>query len=710
MATYYISPTTASPAGNNANAGTISAPWATLSYALSQVTTAGDTIYVNAGSYNESTRCVLAPEVSIAGAGSAITTVNFSYAASSYSDGCIYAVSSSITNGNQSISGLTITTSSYTSARGIFTRFRNNFEVHDCVISGFDKSGINAYSSSYSAYSNIDGVITLTDPTVNFTTGLRIYNCTLNDNTEAPDNIGECNLRWSGHSDWEIYNNTFTTTTRVNNRSVYSDNIKNGKFHNNIINTRESISGAWLFALEMYSNFGGNEMYENTFNGGGTIDIAGYSVLKGDYDYSWYVHDNTMTLSTLVPYDDTPTIGITIEGHYRVEGVIVTRNHIKNFPWGITLTMGKPSTIEDIDIYANIIENSASSNTSWASFGIGVIQQSASVIKRNINILNNTIIGNQTYSYRGIIVSVDGTIDDVAVKNNIIQGFDYGIRVDNNSGTIDSLHLVNNLIHDCGTTVYIADGTSSTNYINTGQITTNPSFVSSSDFHLSSISSPAYHAGVNVGLVSDLDGNSWNNPPSIGAYEYTEEDPPIANFTADTTPIYTGDSVEFTDTSTNVPTSWSWNFGDGGTSTQQNPTHTFLTAGTFTITLTSTNDYGSDTETKVNYITVVTPGLVPVSGFIVNDTTAYTGQTIYFTDQSLNTPTSWLWNFGDGNSSINQNPTHSYSTVGIFTVTLIVTNSYGTDTETKVDYIIVTDPNPPEGCLVQIPFMRFFII
>jgi len=517
---YYVALT-----GDNGNSGTSpDDAWRTLSYAGANVHTAGSVIYILAGTYNESSRCVLAARVSIQGISQGTTILNYSYAASNYSDGCIYAVSSSIVNGNQSISNLTLTTTNYASARAIFTRFRSNFSVHHVTISGFDKSGINAYSSSYSAYSNIGGVITLTDPTVNFTTGLRIHDCTFIDNTETPDNIGECNLRWSGHSDWEIYNNTFTTITRINNRSLYSDNIKNGKLHDNIINTRESISGAWLFALEMYSNFGGNEMYDNTFNGGGTVDIAGYTVLKGDYDYSWYIHDNTLILSTLVPYDDIPTVGITIEGHYLVEGVIVTRNHIKNFPWGISLTMGQSATIRDIDIYSNIIENSASSDVSWTSFGIGVIQQSASVVRRNINILNNTITGNQTYSYRGVFVSVDGTSDDIAVKNNIIQGFNYGIKVDNNSGTIDSLHLVNNLIFECGTAVSIAAGTTSTNYVNLGQLTSDPLFISTTDFHLKN-GSPAYQAGVYIGspYTLDYEGTSFLNPPSIGAYEYIEE-------------------------------------------------------------------------------------------------------------------------------------------------------------------------------------------
>lgn len=80
--------------------------------------------------------------------------------------------------------------------------------------------------------------------------------------------------------------------------------------------------------------------------------------------------------------------------------------------------------------------------------------------------------------------------------------------------------------------------------------------------------------------------------------------PPVANFSADDTSVFEGDTVTFTDLSTNTPTSWAWTFGDAGTSALQNPTHVYTTAGTYTVTLTATNAGGSDLETKTDYITV----------------------------------------------------------------------------------------------------------
>jgi len=82
--------------------------------------------------------------------------------------------------------------------------------------------------------------------------------------------------------------------------------------------------------------------------------------------------------------------------------------------------------------------------------------------------------------------------------------------------------------------------------------------------------------------------------------------PPTAAFTGSPTTVTVGGSVNFTDQSTNNPTSWSWVFEGGtpGTSTSQNPTVTYNTVGTFDVTLTAANSAGSDPEVKYNYITV----------------------------------------------------------------------------------------------------------
>ena len=91
--------------------------------------------------------------------------------------------------------------------------------------------------------------------------------------------------------------------------------------------------------------------------------------------------------------------------------------------------------------------------------------------------------------------------------------------------------------------------------------------------------------------------------------------PPIANFSGSPTTVYQGDTVNFTDLSTNTPTSWSWAFAGGtpATSTTQNPSVVYNTAGVYGVDLTATNAGGSDSESKPNYITVNYPYLLDLN-------------------------------------------------------------------------------------------------
>lgn len=79
---------------------------------------------------------------------------------------------------------------------------------------------------------------------------------------------------------------------------------------------------------------------------------------------------------------------------------------------------------------------------------------------------------------------------------------------------------------------------------------------------------------------------------------------PVANFTASTTSGNAPLSVQFTDQSSNNPTSWNWDFGDGATSPQASPSHTYINSGVYPVSLTVSNAFGSDNLVKNNYINV----------------------------------------------------------------------------------------------------------
>ena len=171
---------------------------------------------------------------------------------------------------------------------------------------------------------------------------------------------------------------------------------------------------------------------------------------------------------------------------------------------------------------------------------------------------------------------------------------------------------------------------------------------------------------------------------------------PVANFTGTPLSGLKPLNVQFTDTSTNAPTSWSWTFGDGGTSTLRNPSHVYANAGSYTVTLTATNVAGGDIETKTDYITVSNPP-PPVANFTGTPTSGLKPLTVQFTDTSTNAPTSWAWDF-DNNGSVDstvKNPSHIYPNAGSYTVKLTATNGGGSDIETKTNYIVVSNPPAP---------------
>lgn len=179
--------------------------------------------------------------------------------------------------------------------------------------------------------------------------------------------------------------------------------------------------------------------------------------------------------------------------------------------------------------------------------------------------------------------------------------------------------------------------------------------------------------------------------------------PPVANFSADITDPTVGETVTFTDLSSNTPTSWNWSFVPstvtyvGGTSsTSINPKVQFNTAGYYSVTLTVSNIEGSDDETKTNYILASLP---PVADFVADDTTPTDAQVVTFTDLSTNNPTSWAWSFFPtsvtymgGTNSASQNPQVLFNDGGYYSVTLNVSNGAGSDDELKSYYINVTTP------------------
>ena len=164
--------------------------------------------------------------------------------------------------------------------------------------------------------------------------------------------------------------------------------------------------------------------------------------------------------------------------------------------------------------------------------------------------------------------------------------------------------------------------------------------------------------------------------------------PPTAAFNADKTSGDAPLTVTFTDASTGAPTSWAWNFGDQTTSNVQNPpAHTYSAAGDYTVTLTASNAGGSSSAQKTIHVTAPA---VPVADFAW----APNYLAVTFTDGSTNNPTAWAWDFGDGYTSVQQNPIHTYAKEGTYNVTLTATNGAGASAPVSQS-VTVTAPPPP---------------
>jgi gliding motility-associated-like protein len=113
-----------------------------------------------------------------------------------------------------------------------------------------------------------------------------------------------------------------------------------------------------------------------------------------------------------------------------------------------------------------------------------------------------------------------------------------------------------------------------------------------------------------------------------------------------------------------------WDFGDGGTSTQVSPSYTYFNAGTYTVTLTAFGPGGQDTQTQQQIIEVYQ---LPTAFFTVSPSTVFipTQVSLFFNLSSF--ATTYLWDFGDGNTSTDVNPQHFYTQLGVYDIMLIAT-------------------------------------
>lgn len=153
--------------------------------------------------------------------------------------------------------------------------------------------------------------------------------------------------------------------------------------------------------------------------------------------------------------------------------------------------------------------------------------------------------------------------------------------------------------------------------------------------------------------------------------------PPVARFKADLRSGRSPLTVAFQDMSTGEVDLWSWDLGDGNISTEQNPLNTYNRPGVYTVQETVTGPGGEDSAIRRGYIIVTASAQPPSAAIFAEPTHGPAPLDVRFMDLSEGSISEWNWDFGDGSSSGDKNPTHTYQNSGVYTTRLTVSSSVG---------------------------------
>src|SRR5438309_251136 len=189
--------------------------------------------------------------------------------------------------------------------------------------------------------------------------------------------------------------------------------------------------------------------------------------------------------------------------------------------------------------------------------------------------------------------------------------------------------------------------------------------------------------------------NGSSSPVSHTVQVTAPNQPPSAAFTSSCNGLACSFSDQSSDPDGSV-TSWQWTFGDGTSgSTAQNPSHTYSAGGSYTVTLSVKDNQNASSSPVSHTVQVTAPNQPPSAAF----TSSCTGLGCSFSDQSSDpdgSVTSWQWTFGDGTSgSTAQNPSHTYSAGGSYTVTLTVKDNQNASSSPVSHTVQVNAPNKP---------------
>lgn len=503
---YYVA-TTGNDGTGDGSSGT---PWLTVGYAVTQAT-AGDTIFVKAGSYTISTQVAVGTGISL------YTNEAVTITAGADLNPMLYFYSATEnTNGNQTISGFDFDGDSICSI-AITIHGRGNTKVHDCTFTEFLDNAVRLTGRVASG----DGA-----PTSHAEDNY-VYNCTFTtcggEVYSAPYYFASAAISLGGQKDPRVYNNVI-----YNNLGNYAYGINTnrqgyncgGDIYNNTIYTspKRLEDNQWNFAMEFWNNKGGMTIRDNYVTG--SIDFGGQgSDDSQGYGFAILVEGNVIVMTTLQPYLQA---GVLLESDMD-GGVTITRNYIKNFSQAISLNiLSGPTDIQsDITISYNLFIETIRNTGNYSGRGIHHGTAVSGAVVNRLKILNNTFYTNTYIASAGVhFASAGVTYNDVEIKNNIFYKNYNSIRFENDA--VDGLDATNNHFYLHTTTFSYVSATVADS-VTIPRTYGDPLFRSSSDLHLQS-TSPCINTGADVSATTgglDFHGAArYGAAYDIGAFEY----------------------------------------------------------------------------------------------------------------------------------------------------------------------------------------------
>jgi hypothetical protein len=501
--TYYIDPEGNDTKGN----GTISFPWKSLHRACEVARFLGDIIHVNTGTYNESSQSSLAKGVSIEGAGN--SSVITSTTLTSEWTPIIELNSTSMTNGNQSISYLKFDGNNLTAAQAIWIEKRNNIKIHHCTFTNFHWMAVYWVGNGGNE----------TTPPTEYATGSQFYNNTVTNCAGYGDGWFRGALYIGGQEGMLIFDNTIIQTGRTEGTNGWPIKIwanggwvKGLKIYNNLL-FKDDVS-KWDFAIEgLWTE--GTEIYENIVIG--SIDLNHIS--KGRFDYGLYVHNNTIG-----PLSIQKDVYHAIILESNIENVIIKYNRISNCAIGIYHTPRAGNHIQDYEISYNIFENCGRDLDDHYYSAIRFGEQEDNWTIKNFDIFNNVFYANETQNpWYGVAFNGFESALNINIINNIFMNFESSYFVSNRASKINILNIKNNILYNNGNSNNISLTGTPKQYTYSANIIDDPDFNLFNNYHILE-SSPAFSAGLPIkGTTIDFDGNPIGDPPNIGCFETIAE-------------------------------------------------------------------------------------------------------------------------------------------------------------------------------------------